>query len=111
MNKKKWEIWTCDFPGKGAHPVVLISHPDRCRGGELLNVLYCTSQRQARSASEREILLDRADGLDWETFCRCDLIYTVPANALFDQRGKVSLERRRQIRRKLISIFGLLDTD
>lgn len=99
------------LPGQGVHPVVLISHPDRCRGGELLNVFYCTSQRQARSASEREILLDRADGLDWETFCRCDLIYTVPATALFDQRGKVSLERRRQIRRKLISIFGLLDTD
>jgi hypothetical protein len=39
------------------------------------------------------------------------LIYTVPATALFDKRGKVSLERRRQIRRKLISIFGLLDVD
>ena len=60
MSKRKWEIWSFDFPGKGIHPVVLISHPDRCEQGEVLNVLYCTSQRQARQAKENEALLDSA---------------------------------------------------
>jgi mRNA-degrading endonuclease toxin of MazEF toxin-antitoxin module len=111
MNKRKWEVWTFDFPGKGPHPVVLISHPDRCERGAIVNVLYCTSQRQARSAKATEVLLDRADGFDWETFVACDLIYAVPSEALTQRRGSISRERRRAIRGKLISIFGLLEND
>jgi mRNA-degrading endonuclease toxin of MazEF toxin-antitoxin module len=111
MPKRKWEIWMFDFPEKGPHPVVLISHPDRCERGRTVNALYCTSQRQARSAHPFEILLDRADGFDWETFVVCDLIYAIPADQLVERRGKVSLERRRAIRAKLISIFGLLEQD
>lgn len=111
MIRRKWEIWTFDFPEKGPHPVVLISHPDRCERGKFVNVLYCTSQRQARAATVAEVLLDRADGFDWETFVVCDLIYAVAADALHQRRGKVSLERRRAIRSKMISIFGLLEQD
>lgn len=111
MNKRKWEVWTFDFPEKGPHPVVLISHPDRCERGATINVLYCTSQRQSRPAKPTEVLLDRADGFDWETFVACDFIYGVPAAALKDKRGVISRERRRAIRGKLISIFGLLEND
>src|SRR5437868_13203454 len=98
MSKRKWEIWSFDFHGKGVHPVVLISHPDRCERGDVVNVLYCTSQRQARMAKESEVLLDRADGLDWETFVRCDLIYAVPSKELVTEPGAVSRARRWAIR-------------
>jgi hypothetical protein len=27
--KTQFEVWDCDFPRKGLHPVVLISHPDQ----------------------------------------------------------------------------------
>jgi mRNA-degrading endonuclease toxin of MazEF toxin-antitoxin module len=111
MNKRKWEVWTYDFPEKGPHPVVLISHPDRCERGAIVNVLYCTSQRQARTAKPTEVLLNGTDGLDWETFVACDLIYAVPTSALTNRRGLVTRERRRAIRGKLISIFGLLEND
>lgn len=111
MSKRKWDIWTFDFPEKGPHPVVLISHPDRCERGKVLNVLYCTSQRQARGAQPYEVVLNSADGLNWETFAVCDIIYAVAADALRERRGRVSSERRRAIRRKLISIFGLLEED
>jgi len=109
MTKRKWEIWSFDFPGKGVHPVILISHPDRCERGDVINVLYCTSQKQSRPIKESEILLDSADRLDWETFVRCDLIYTVPSAELIRKRGSVTPERRRLIKKKLIAIFGLLD--
>ena len=46
MNKRKWEIWTYDFPEKGPHPVVVISHPDRCVGGKVLNVLFSAYWRR-----------------------------------------------------------------
>ena len=111
MNKRKWEIWTFDFPDKGPHPVVLISHPDRCARGKVLNALYCTSQRQARQPQSHEVLLNSADGLTWETFCVCDVIYAVPSDSLRDRRGMVSPERRRLIRRKLVGVFGLLEED
>src|SRR5688572_5365801 len=111
MNKRKWEIWTYDFPEKGPHPVVIISHPDRCARGKVLNVPYCTSQRQARVTQPQEVLLNSADGLEWETFVICDVIYAAPSELLRDRRGHVSLQRRRAIRRKLVSIFGLLDED
>ena len=64
MSKQKWDIWTYDFPKKGPHPVVIISHPDRCVRAKVVKVLYCTSQRQERQAQAHEVLLNSADGLD-----------------------------------------------
>ncbi len=47
--KDQFEVWRCLFPEKGGeHPVVLISHPDICARAKVVNVLYCTSQRQGR---------------------------------------------------------------
>ena len=40
--KDQFDVWRFDFPEKGEHPVVLISHPDRCARGVLVNVLFCT---------------------------------------------------------------------
>jgi len=93
MTKQQWDIWTLDFPGRGEHPTVLLSHPDRCVRAALVNVLYCTSQRQPK---ENEIVLNSADGLDWETFCVCDPFYSVESAQLKLKRGRVSVERREQ---------------
>jgi hypothetical protein len=46
--KDQFEVWRFNFPMKGEHPVVLISHPDDCARAEVINVLFCTSQRQSR---------------------------------------------------------------
>lgn len=111
MSKQRWEVWTLDFPGRGEHPVVLVSHPDRCAHATVVNVLYCTSQRQNRLPRENEVMLNSADGLDWEAFCACDHFYSVEVTQLKHKRGNVSLERRRAIRRKLIQCFRLLTDD
>jgi mRNA-degrading endonuclease toxin of MazEF toxin-antitoxin module len=109
--KDQFEVWRFDFPEKGEHPVVLISHPDRCARGALVNALFCTSQRQNRQPYPYEVLLNGADGMDWESFCDCSILYTLPSGRLFGRRGRVSLERRRQIRLKVRDLLRLNATD
>jgi hypothetical protein len=77
----------------------------------MVNVLYCTSQRQSRNPHHYEVLLNGADSFEWETFCNCATIFLVPSAKLFGRRGKVSLERRRQIRGKIRDLFRLTATD
>ena len=42
--KRQFDVWRYNFPTRGEHPVVIISHDDFCAGA-VVNVLYCTSQR------------------------------------------------------------------
>ena len=104
--KEQFEVWRFHFPTKGEHPVVLISHTDFC-AQSIVDVLYCTSQRQSRSPKSFEVLLDQADGLDWETFCDCSILWSVPAAGLFAKRGQVTVERQGAIRAKLRAVFRL----
>jgi mRNA-degrading endonuclease toxin of MazEF toxin-antitoxin module len=110
--KSQFDVWRCNFPEKGGeHPAVLISHPDICAQSAVVNVLYCTSQRQSRRPCPNEVMLDTADGMDWETLCDCSCLYAVKAANLFGKRGRVSLERRRAIREKIRDLFLLMETD
>ena len=49
------------------------------------------------------MILDQADGLDWPTLCKCDLIYAVRRGELKNQRGSVSHDRRSILVRKIIA--------
>jgi len=109
--KNQFDIWRYNFPGKGEHSVVLISHPNLCANASFVNVLYCTSQRQNRKPKPHEVLLNSEDGFEWETFCDCSRMYLVDTNALFGWRGRVSLERRRAIRAKVRDVFRLAAMD
>jgi hypothetical protein len=102
--KSQFEVWRFE------HPVVLISHPDLC-ARSVVNVLFCTSQRQSRPPKPFEVMLNGADGMDWETFCDRSIIYAVPSAKLFGKRGKVTLERRRAIRTTLRDMFRLSAMD
>jgi hypothetical protein len=54
-----------------------------------------------------EVLLDQADGLNWETLCKCDVVYAVPRTELKQRRGLVRPERRRAIAERIIKGLGL----
>jgi hypothetical protein len=72
-----WEIWTCSFSGvPGPHPAVVLGTDDRIQRKPILNVLLCSSQRAARKPELHEVILDQADGLNWETICKCDVVYS-----------------------------------
>ena len=107
---KAWDIYTGDL--FGPHPVVLISCQPRIDAKPQVVVLKCTSMKpaQERLAKENETVLDTQDGLEWKTLCRCDLLFTVDKASLKHRRGSVTVERRRDIARKIIqglAIAGL----
>jgi hypothetical protein len=52
-------------------------------------------------------MLNGAHGLDWETLCRCDLLYAVEKAQLTQRRGQVSVARRRAIAERVIRSLGL----
>jgi mRNA-degrading endonuclease toxin of MazEF toxin-antitoxin module len=103
---KQWDIWTCDFAEAGPHPAIIVSHPDRVTRAPLVNVLIGSSQRANRPARENEVVLDGADGLDWETLVKCDLMYLVEKERLYRRRGSVGTVRRRTVVQRLNACFG-----
>ncbi len=108
--KEQFDVWRFNWPNKGEHPAVVISRTDLC-SQSVVNVLYCTSQRQSRQPHPYEVMLDTADGMDWETFCDCSILWSVPSASLFGKRGRVTLERRRAIRAKIRDVFRLAAAD
>lgn len=88
------------------HPAVVISHPIRASRKEWVEVLLCSTQRPGRAPALHEFLLDQADGLDWPTLCKCDLIYAVHRERLARRRGQVSITRRAALVRTIIAAHG-----
>ena len=104
---KPWEIWTWKFPQAEQHPAVVLGTDDRVTLKPRVSVLLCSSQGVARKPELHEVVLDKADGLDWPTLCKYDLVYAVPKSELTGYRGTVSIERRRAIAERLIRGLGL----
>ena len=108
---KPWEVWQCPFPW-GDHPAVIVSNAVRVvRKEEIVVLSWRTMQPAAfREPVETECLLDEADGLSWKTLCRCDLLYTIKKSTLKHPLGEVTVERRREIARRIqqgLAIAGL----
>ena len=72
-----------------------------------VNALICTSVKLNRERKAHEIILNGADGLDWKTAVRCDLIYLLPKAKFSEKRGTVTLPRRVAIARKLAEVLRL----
>jgi mRNA-degrading endonuclease toxin of MazEF toxin-antitoxin module len=106
---RQWEIYLFPFAEEKAHPAVIISNDERCLNADLeyVNALICTSARLNRPAKKHEILLNAADGLDWKTAVRCDLIYLLAKSEFRERRGNVSPARRVPIARKLAETLRL----
>src|SRR5207253_2032646 len=97
-----WEIWTFD-PGFGNHPAIIVSAQDRAARKPLVEIVLCSSQCASRAPNAAEVVLDSADGLNWETLCKCDLIYAVDRDLLHTQCGTVTVARRREIVRAIVA--------
>jgi mRNA-degrading endonuclease toxin of MazEF toxin-antitoxin module len=102
-----WDIYTWTFPDAVEHPAVILGTDERVKNKPMLNVLLCSSVRANRAAQATEVILDAADGLDWPTLCKCDLVYSVPASQLSRHRGAVAMEHRREVALRLIRALGL----
>ena len=104
----QWDTNQWVFP-HGSHPCVIISPQARCDNPDMetVNVVGGSTQRAARSSKAHEIILDAADGMDWETLIRVDVIYLAKKSELKRHRGSVTAERRRALGAKIIRLFGL----
>ena len=103
---KQWDIFLFPFSDELPHPVVILSIDERAAARKHINGLICVSLR-GRPLALHEVLLDRADGLDWETAVRCDLVHLLARDRFKEQRGRVSPDRQIQISRKVIECFRL----
>ena len=106
---RQWEIYLFPFREERPHPAVIISNEERCVNDalEYVNALICTSARLNREAKKNEVILNGADGLDWKTAVRCDVIYLLPKAEFQELRGKVSQQRRIGIARKIAETLRL----
>jgi mRNA-degrading endonuclease toxin of MazEF toxin-antitoxin module len=101
---KPFDIVSWQAPGwNEPHPAVIVSHPKRAANKDRVEVLACTSQRATRPPEETEVILDEADGLDWQTLCKCDLIYAPHRSELKAVRGRVTEARQEAIVRTMIA--------
>lgn len=106
---KQWDIALFPFGSEGPHPAVILSNSDRCADARAthINALLCVTKRGGRLLAMDEVMLDRADGLDWETVVRCDPVYLLPKAQFGDLRGQVSIPRRRLISKRIIASLRL----
>jgi mRNA-degrading endonuclease toxin of MazEF toxin-antitoxin module len=88
------------------HPCVVISHPGRAVNKDPVEVVMCSTKRTTRQPQVHEVILDEADGMDWPTLCKCDLIHTVPKSELKKHKGSVSEKRRALLVRTIIAAHG-----
>jgi mRNA-degrading endonuclease toxin of MazEF toxin-antitoxin module len=109
---RQWEIYLFPFREEKPHPAVIISNEERCvnDGLEYVNALICTSARLNREAKKHEVVLNAADGLDWKTAVRCDVVYLLPKAEFRERRGKVTPLCRVAIARKIVESFRLPTT-
>lgn len=106
---RQWEIFLFPFAKEKAHPAVIISNDERCLNGDLeyVNALICTSAKLNREPKKNEVILNGADGLDWKTAVRCDVIYLLPKVEFQERRGFVTAKRRVEIGRKIVETLRL----
>lgn len=106
---RQWEIHLFPFEKEKPHPAVIISNDERCLNDDLdyVNALICTSARVNREAKKNEVILNGADGLDWKTAVRCDVIYLLPKAEFKEHRGNVTRPRRVAIGRKIAETLRL----
>jgi mRNA-degrading endonuclease toxin of MazEF toxin-antitoxin module len=106
---RQWEVYLFPFEEERPHPAVIISNDERCRNQDLeyVNALICTSAKLNREPKKNEVILNSADGLDWKTAVRCDVIYLLPKVAFQEPRGKVTAPRRIAVARKIAETLRL----
>jgi len=94
---------------RDAHPAVVLSCEEDCQDPEFLrvNVLYGSKKAPAQRIDPWQVLLNGADGLDFQTAVDCGVFYLVLKSSCSPVVGSVGLERRRQMGRKINEILRL----
>jgi hypothetical protein len=111
VNLRRWDIVFLRVDEKDAtgHPAVILSGENTLEDARQLrfNVVLGTKKPPAASTGGHQVLLNGADGLDHLTQVDCSLVYVARRASVIRLAGTVSLERRREIQRKVRAYLGL----
>lgn len=111
MNLRRWDIvfLRVDEKDPTGHPGVILSGENTLEDPKQhrFNVLLGTKKPPAASTMQHQVLLNGADGLDHLTQVDCSLVYVARQTSVLRFAGTVSLERRREIQRKVRAYLGL----
>lgn len=92
------------------HPGVVISGEEWCASAHAanLNVLACSKRVPADSVKAHQVVLNGADGLEFQTTVDCRFFYIIPKETIHSVTGRVTQERRRALGRKINEVLRLL---
>lgn len=111
MNLRRWDIVfvRADERDEVGHPGVVLSPEDILEDERLtrINVLMGSKKSPAYSPQPRHVVLNGADGLDHLTVVDCSLVMVAAKSRVLRLAGTVTLERRKEIARKVRGFLGL----
>jgi hypothetical protein len=111
VNPAQWDIVRVRInpEDRDERPAIVFSPDEHCADSSRakLNVLYGTTRRPSQPPRVHEAQLNGADGLDHATVFNCAYFYSVPRTRITGIIGRVGLERRRQIGRKIVGVFRI----
>ena len=111
MQVEQWDIvrFRIRPEDRDLHPAVVISPPEWCMNGNRtrLNVLACSKRLPAEGPKSHQVVLNGADGLEFQSVCGCEFVYVVLRECLVEKIGRVSAVRRRALGRKLNEVLRL----
>jgi hypothetical protein len=71
------------------------------------NVVTGTKKQPGESARNHQVILDRADGLEFPTLIDCSLVYVAKKVSVLRSTGSVTINRRQLIQRTVRGYLGL----
>lgn len=111
MILRRWDIVFVRVDDKDptGHPGVVLSPEDMLENpkAQRINVLLGSKKSPAYPAGPRHVLLNGSDGLEFLTLVDCALVVVARKTSIIRLAGTVSLERRREISRKVRAYLGL----
>lgn len=111
MKLRRWDIVFVRENEKDptGHPAVVLSPEDMLEDERHLrfNALMGSKKPPAYPAQPRQVVLNGADGLDHLTLVDCALVVVVRKASVIRLAGTVSLERRKELGRKVRGYLGL----
>jgi hypothetical protein len=110
MKIEQWDIvrFRIRPEDRNTHPAVVVSPPEWCLDETKvrLNVLACSIRVPADGPKPSQVVLNGADGLDFQVVYGRDFFHLIARGSLVEKIGRVTSVRRRAIGRKLNEVFG-----
>jgi hypothetical protein len=108
----QWTVVRVKFrpTDRAAHPAVIVSNEELCTDPRItrVNVLHGTKTAPGNPARPHQVLLNSAEGFDFQTAIDCAYFYSVAKDDITALVGVASVERRRALKRKIIEVLRLL---